>query len=363
MTKNRTGRRAFLKGAAAGSVAVSTAVAAPAIAAGKIRWKMVTTWPKNFPGVGIAAQRLADRVGALSDGRLTIKLFAAGEFVPPFEVFDAVRDGKAECGHDAPYYWIAKNRSVPFFCTVPGGLTPQEHNAWIHYGGGQELWDEMYAEFGLRAWLAGNAGTQMIGWFRNPITSVDDLSGLKIRMAGLHAEVFNRLGATSVNMAGGEIMPALQSGLIDAAEWGGPWMDLAFGFYKVAKYCYGPGVHEPGAAQSLVVNLKAYEALPADLKEIVRVAAEVETVRLLGEFTVMNALARQTLVNEHGVIMEPLPESLLKRWFEVSADVVAETAAEGDLNRRIYDNWTKFRQSVIDFGPFSEFGYMKARLL
>ena len=246
---------------------------------------------------------------------------------------------------------------------MPGGLTPQEHNAWIQFGGGQELWDEMYAEFGLRAWLAGNAGTQMIGWFRKPIRSVDDLSGLKIRMAGLHAEVFNRLGATSVNMAGGEIMAALQSGLIDAAEWGGPWMDLAFGFYKVAKYCYGPGVHEPGAAQSLVVNLKAYEALPADLKEIVRAAADVETVRLLSEFTVMNARARHTLVNEHGVTMELLPESLLKRWFEVSADVVAETAAEGDLNRRIYDNWTKFRQAVIDFGPFSEFGYMKARLL
>ena len=363
MTKNRKSRRAFLKGAAAGSVAVSTAVAAPAIAAGRIRWKMVTTWPKNFPGVGIAAQRIADRIGALSDGRLTVKLFAAGEFVPAFEVFDAVRDGTAECGHDAPYYWIAKNRSAPFFCTVPGGLTPQEHNAWIQFGGGQELWDEMYAEFGLRAWLAGNAGTQMIGWFRKPIRSVDDLSGLKIRMAGLHAEVFNRLGATSVNMAGGEIMAALQSGLIDAAEWGGPWMDLAFGFYKVAKYCYGPGVHEPGAAQSLVVNLKAYEALPADLKEIVRAAADVETVRLLSEFTVMNARARHTLVNEHGVTMEPLPESLLKRWFEVSADVVAETAAEGDLNRRIYDNWTKFRQAVIDFGPFSEFGYMKARLL
>jgi len=272
-----------------------------------------------------------------------------------------VREGKAECGHDAPYYWIAKDRGVAFFCSLPGGLTPWEQAAWVQYGGGQELWDELYAGFGLRAFLAGNAGMQMIGWFRNEIKSVADFNGLKIRMAGMQAEVLNRLGATTVNLPGGEIMPALQSGVIDAAEWGGPWMDLAFGFYKVTRYCYGPGVHEPGAAQSLVVNLEAYGKLPRDLQEIVRVAAEVEAIRLLGEFTVMNARAYQSLIKEHDVKMGSLPQDVLKRWFELSADVVAEIADDNALDRRIYESWSTFRRQAVDLGPLTELGFMQAR--
>jgi len=357
---DKTGRRRFLKGAAAG-VAAAPALAAPAIAQGRVRWRMVTTWPKNFPGVGIAAQRVADRIGAMSDGRLEIKLFAAGEFVPAFEVFDAVREGKAECGHDAPYYWIAKTRGSAFFASVPGGLTPQEQQGWVHYGGGQELWDELYAQFGLRAWLAGNAGMQMVGWFRKEMNSLDDFQGLKMRMAGLQSEVLSRLGVTTVNLPGGEIMPALQSGVIDAAEWGGPWMDLAFGFYKVAKYCYGPGVHEPGTAQSLLVNLEAYDALPRDLQEIVRFAAESETALLLSEFTAKNAVAMQTLINEHGVTMGQLPDEVLKRWFEISEEVVAETGNADPITKKIYESWSKFRAQSVAVAPYSTLGYMQSR--
>ena len=360
MSKVRNSRRSFLKGTAAGALA-STAVAAPAVAQGRIRWRMLTSWPKNFPGVGIAAQRIADRITEMSDRRLEVKLFAAGEFVPAFEVFDAVREGKAELGHDTPYYWIAKDRSAAFFGSVPGGLTPQEQMGWVYYGGGQELWDELYARFGLRAWLAGNAGMQMVGWFRNEVNSLEDFKGLKIRMAGLQTEVLNRLGATTVNLSGGEIMPALQSGVIDAAEWGGPWMDLAFGFYKVAKYCYGPGVHEPGTAQSLLVNLEAYDALPNDLQSIVRNAAAVETTLLLSEFTVKNAIALQTLVNDHDAYIGPLPDDVLKRWFEISAEVVAETAQDGEINRRIYDSWIKFREQAVAIAPLSTLGYMMSR--
>lgn len=359
MTEFKGGRRRFLTGAAAGAAA--TTIASPAIAQGKIRWRMVTCWPKNFPGVGIAAQRIADRIGEMSDGRLEVKLFAAGEFVPAFEVFDAVREGKADAGHDSPYYWIAKARSAAFFASVPGGLTPQEQMGWVNYGGGQALWDELYGAFGLRAWLAGNAGMQMVGWFRNEINSVDDLQGLKIRMAGLHAEVLSRMGATTVNMPGGEIMAALQSGVIDAAEWGGPWMDLAFGFYKVAKYCYGPGVHEPGTAQSLVVNLEAYEALPKDLQAIVRYAAAVEAGDLLSEFTAKNAIALRTLVDKHGAIFGSLPPDVLAKWFEISEEVVAETAAGSDIDKRIYQSWLGFRQRAVDIAPLSMLGYMQSR--
>ena len=374
-------RRDFLAGAATGAVVAGAATyaatsatpapikagtpaapgAAPAAASGAVEWRMVTSWPKNFPGVGIAAQRIADRIAAMSDGRLKVKLFAAGEFVPAFEVFDAVREGKAECGHDSPYYWIAKSRAAAFFSSVPGGLTPQEQMGWVYFGGGQELWDELYGQFGMRAWLAGNAGMQMIGWFNKEMRTLDDFNGLKIRMAGLQAEVLNRMGATTVNLSGGEIMPALQSGVIDAAEWGGPWMDLAFGFYKIAKYCYGPGVHEPGTAQSLVVNLEAYEALPTHLQEIVRGAAAIENGLLLSEFTAKNAIALTTLVEEHGVHMAPLPPEMLARWFEISAEVVAETAQDDAISRRIYESWLEFRARSVAIAPLSSLGFMQAR--
>lgn len=362
MAADSSDRRRFLKGAALGGAgAAAAAFPAPAISQGRIQWRMVTTWPKNFPGVGTAANRIAARISEMSDGRFEVKVFGAGEFVPAFEVFDTVRQGNAECGHDAPYYWMNKNRAAAIFCTVPGGLTPQEHAAWIYYGGGQELWDELYAEFGVRAWLAGNAGTQMVGWYRKEITGLDDLKGLKIRMAGLQSEVLNRLGATTVNMPGGEIMSALQSGVIDAAEWGGPWMDLAFGFYKVAKYCYGPGVHEPGAAQSLLVNNAAYDALPKDLQSIVRNAATAETALLPSEFRVMNMRSLAPLIEQHGAKFGILPDDILGEWFRVSQEVVAETAEDSPLNKRIYESWLTFRNQAMAFSPFAETGFSNAR--
>ncbi|MXX22220.1 MAG: TRAP transporter substrate-binding protein, partial [Rhodospirillales bacterium] len=256
-------RRTFLSGAAVVSASVALAACgegedqenqqtaetgtpdnpaeAPAVSRGMREWRLVTTWPKNFPGLGTGAQRLADHITTASEGRLTVKLYAAGELVPPFENFDAVREGKAQMSHAAAYYWINKHRSTPFYAAVPGGLVAQEHNAWVYHGGGQELWDELYAEFGLKAFLAGNSGTQMGGWFQKEINSIEDFQGLKMRIPGLGAEVINRLGATAVNLPGGEIMPALQSGVIDATKWGGPWNDLAFGFYKITKNYSGPG--------------------------------------------------------------------------------------------------------------------------
>ena len=269
-------RRSFVKSAAAGATLATTALASPAISSDTFSWKMVTTWPKNFPGLGTGAQRIADAITKMSNGRLTVKLYAAGELVPPFEAFDAVREGKAEMTHDASYYWVAKHKAFPFFCTVPGGLTVQEHNAWIYYGGGQELWDELCHGFGMRSFLAGGSGIQMGGWFQKELTSADDMKGIKMRMPGYGAEVINRMGATAVNLPGGEIMPALQSGVIDATEWVGPWNDLAFGFHKVAKYYYGPGFHEPSSALECLVNLEAYNKLPGDLQLIVHQACQLK---------------------------------------------------------------------------------------
>ena len=354
-------RRSFLKRVAAG--ASLGAFAAPAVASPRLRWKMVTCWPKNFPALGTGSQRLADSIGAMSDGRLEVKVYGAGELVPAFEVFDAVREGIAEMGHDPPYYWIAKHPATPFFCSVPGGLTAQEHAAWIYFGGGQELWDELYADFGLRAFLAGSGGPNVGGWFRKEINAVADFKGLRMRIPGLGGEMLNRLGATTVNLPGAEILSALQTGAIDAAEWVAPYNDLAFGFHKVAKYYYAPGVHEPGPAAALTVNRKAFETLPGDLQEIVRRAAGDEALRMLAEMTMGNAEALEVLVERHGVELRRFPPEVMRAMVEAANEVVAESAAKGAMTRRVYDSWSRFRTKVVALAPLTELGYMSIRAL
>ncbi|MFT6654556.1 MAG: TRAP-type mannitol/chloroaromatic compound transport system substrate-binding protein, partial [Marinomonas primoryensis] len=209
-----------------------------------IHWKMVTTWPKNFPGLGTGAEALAKNIKAMSNGRLDIKVYAAGELVPALEVFDTVSRGTAEMGHAASYYWKGKVPAAQFFTTVPFGLTALEFNAWIEYGGGLKLWEEIYAPFNLIPMPAGNPGVQMGGWFNKEINSLADFQGLKMRMPGLGGEVLKKVGASPINLPGSEIFTALQTGTIDATEWVGPYNDLAFGLYKAAKYYYYPGWHE-----------------------------------------------------------------------------------------------------------------------
>ena len=237
----------------------------------------------------------------------------------------------------------------------------QEHNAWVYHGGGQELWDELYAEFGLKAFLAGNSGTQMGGWFQKEINSIEDFQGLKMRIPGLGAEVINRLGATAVNLPGGEIMPALQSGVIDATEWVGPWNDLAFGFYKITKNYYGPGFHEPGTASELLLNKEAWDGLEPDLQAIVEDAAAATNVRMLAEFTAANNESQRVLVEEHGVELRPFPKDVFDEMLVHSDDVVRATAQEGDLARRIFESWERFRTEARARNPYAEQGYLQLR--
>jgi TRAP-type mannitol/chloroaromatic compound transport system substrate-binding protein len=357
-------RRPFLKAAGLGALAVAAGrPAAPAIARERIEWRMVTLWPRNFPGLGTGSQRIVDAIAEMSDGRLTVKIYGAGELVPAYEAFDAVREGIAECMHEAPYIWIAKHPATAFFCSVPGGLTPQEHNAWIYHGGGQALWDELYGGFGLRAFVAGNSSTNMGGWYNREINTPDDFIGLRMRIPGLGAEVLARLGAITINLSGGEILPALQTGLIDAAEWIAPYADLAFGLHTAARYYYGPGVHEPGPSNPLTVNRKAYDALPRDLQAIVRQAAGNEAARMPAEMLFGNAVALDALVHRHGVEVRHFPEPVLRRLLEVSAEVVAEAAAKDDISRRIYASWSAFRDKAMAFAPFGQHGYLTSRAL
>ena len=232
------------------------------------KWKLVTTWPKNYPGLGTAPENFAKKVEAMSGGRIQIKVFGAGQLVPAFEVFDAVSQGTAEVGHGAAYYWTGKSKATGFFTSVPFGLNAQEMNGWLHYGGGLELWRELYSPFNLIPFAGGSTGVQMAGWFNREINSMEDIKGLKMRIPGLGGDVITRAGGVSVTMPGGELYTSMQTGVIDATEWVGPYNDLAFGFHQVAKYYYYPGWHEPGPVLELIVNKDAYATLPEDLSLI-----------------------------------------------------------------------------------------------
>ena len=358
-------RRDFLTGAAAATVAGAAAGSfpKPALSQGMRQLKMVTTWPKNFPGLGTGAERVAQRITKASGGKLTVKVFAAGELVPPFESFDAVSGGTADLYHAADYYWQGKSKAYPYFCTVPYGFTATEIDAWLHHGGGQELWDELGAEFNVKGLPAGNTGVQMGGWFRQPVTSLDDMKGLKFRMPGLGGEVLRQIGVSVVNLPGGEIFPALQSGAIDGTEWVGPWNDLAFGFYKITKHYYYPGFHEPGPVLSCGVNFELWNSLSEDERQIITDACLAENNYTLAEFNARNGDSLNTLINEHGVQLHKFDSKILQEIGEAAGDVMADTAKEGGIVKKVYDSYIDFRKKAISWSKLADQGYWNARLL
>ena len=356
-------RRGFIKGAGVGAVVAGTAGAGikTASAAKKIKWKMVTTWPKNFPGLGTGANNLAKLITEMSGGRVTVKVYGAGELVPAFEIFDAVSQGTAQMGHGAAYYWKGKSEAAQFFAAVPYGLTAQEMNGWLYHGGGMELWQQVYKPFGLIPAAAGNTGVQMAGWFNKQINSVADLKGLKMRIPGLGGEVLRRAGGTPVSLPGGEIFTSLKSGAIDASEWVGPYNDLAFGLHKAAKYYYYPGWHEPGTTLECFINQKAYEALPKDLQSIVTQACRVANQDMLAEYTARNNTALATLTDKHKVQLKRLPDDVLKKLKQLSDEVIAEVAAKDALSKKVFQSFIQFREQVVAWHDVSERAYLNAR--
>lgn len=372
--KNSPSRRNIIRGA--GLVGAATVIAAcdggstnsqnasgPAIVSKKRSLKMVTTWPKNFPGLGTGAERLARRIEALSDGNLSIKIYAGGELVGPLEAFDAVSQGKADIYHGAEYYWQGKSPAFNFFSAVPMGMTAPEITSWIRFGGGQPLWDELSARFNVKAFLAGNSGTQMGGWFNKEMNSIEDFQGLRIRMPGLGGEVMKRVGATPVTKAGGEIFQALSQGNIDATEWVGPWNDLAFGFYSIVKNYYYPGIHEPGTALALGLNLDLWNDMSATEKAWIEAAAATENDVMLAEFNANNARALDTLLNEHEVNLLKFNDDILRTLGTVSNEVVAEVANHDELSKRIFDSYIAARTDGMRWGEIAEKAFMDARNL
>ena len=310
------------------------------------RWRMVTSWPPNFPGHGVSANRLARRLEELSGGRLQVEVFAAGELVPAFEVLDAVSRGSVQLGHSAPIYWRGSIPAAQLFGSVPFGMFADQFNAWLYFGGGLELWHEAYAPHGVIPFPVGNTGAQMGGWFNREINSMADLRGLKMRIPGLGGEVMQRAGALTVNLPGAEIFTALQTGAIDATEWVGPYNDTAFGLHQAAQYYYHPGWQEPCGTLECFVSVAAYESLSTQLRQILETAFMAENDYLLAEFNTRNHTSLRTLVEEHGVQLRRFPDDVLDELRRYSLEVVEELAAQDPMSGKVYASYRAFADEV-----------------
>ena len=315
-------RSALKKSLTAGAAVGAATLAAPALSQGKIQWRMVTTWPKNFPGLGVGAENLAKRINDMSGGRLTIRVYSAGEMVPALQSLDAVISGTAEMSHGAAYYWQNKNPGLSFFTGVPFGMTAGEHSAWVRHLGGQQIWDEIYDQFGVQGFMSGNTNIQAGGWFRNELKGVDDLKGMRFRTPGLGGQVWQKMGASVTNLAAGEIFQALQSGTLDAAEFVGPYNDLALGFHQICKNYYFPSFIEPGLATEAVVSKSKFAALPKDLQAIVRTACQAEYDQVSADFVANDPRALATLVKDHGVKTHQFPDSILEAGAKASLEIM-----------------------------------------
>lgn len=356
-------RRDFLQTAGLAALGTTPALADKAAVRpqNQIHWKMVTAWPKNFPGPGVGANRLAKLIHEMSDGRLNIKVYAAGELVPALEVFDAVSAGTAEMGHAASHYWAGKIPAVSFFGGVPFGMTANEMNAWFYHGGGLDLWQQVYAPFDLIPLPAGNAGMQMAGWYRKPISSLSDFKGLKIRISGLGGEVLRRVGAVPVTMPVGDVFTALQTGALDAAEFVGPYSDMPLGLYKAAKYYYTPGWNDPGSPLECIINKQAYGKLAKDLQVIVSTACQAMNNDMLAEYNARNAVALKALVDDHQVKLSYLPDAVIDALRDKTAQLLIELADKDATTGRVYTAYREFAQQVTGWTTVSEYAYLKVR--
>jgi len=326
-----------------------------------IEWKLVTTWPKGLPGLGAAPENFARRVNEASGGRLHIKVFGAGEIVPAFEVFDAVSGGVAEAGHGAAYYWKGKIPAAVFFTAVPFGMTAQEVNGWLHYGGGLPLWRELYAPFGVIPYAGGSTGVQMAGWFNKRLNNRSDLAGLKMRIPGLAGEVFNAAGGSAVRIAGGEVYTSMQTGVIDAVEWVGPYNDRTLGLMEVGEYYYYPGWHEPGAMLETIINAEALAALPEDLQAIVRIAARATNTDMLDDFTANNSESLQILLRDFDTEVLPLPDDVMDALYEQSQIAMQALVNSDPMAKKIAASYFAFAEKVRAYHEISERAYLNGR--
>ena len=324
-------------------------------------WRLVTSWPKNYPGLGMAPERIADLVEQMSDGQMTITVYGAEEQVPAFGVFDAVSSGSHQMGHSGGYFWKGKVPAAQFFTSVPFGLTADEINAWVNRGGGLKLWREIYEPFNIYPIPAGNTGTQMFGWFNKEINSLEDVKGLKMRIPGIGGEVLKEAGGIPVTLPGGELFTALQTGVIDATEWVGPYNDLTFGFHQAAKYYYYPVWHEPGPMLELIINLDEWNSLPKHLQVIIETATKAVNQDMLDEYLAKNNQALTELVEVHGVELRRLPDDVIEEFRTISDQILEELAQEDETIAKVYNSYKNFKKDVSEYHKISEDAFIEAR--
>jgi TRAP-type mannitol/chloroaromatic compound transport system substrate-binding protein len=337
-------RRTFLKSAGVGIAAAGGSIAAPAVvrAQPEIKWRCASSYPKSLDILFGAADEIAKSVAAATDNKFQIRVFAAGEIVPGLQVLDAVQNETVECGHTASYYYVGKDATFAFDTAIPFGLNCRAQNAWMYGGGGLDLMRELFRDYNIVQFPAGNTGAQMGGWFRKEIKSVEDLRGLKFRIAGLAGQVLAKLGVVPQQIAGGDLYPALEKGTIDAAEWAGPYDDEKLGFVKVAPYYYYPGWWEGGPQLSFYVNIKQWEALPKEYRAAVETACAAANVLAVARYDAGNPPALRRLVGE-GAILKPFPRDVLLASYKAAFEVYAEMAAKNPRFRKVYEAWSKFR--------------------
>jgi TRAP-type mannitol/chloroaromatic compound transport system substrate-binding protein len=352
------------KTAGADATPESSGPAAPAVKRHKARTlRLVTAWPKNFPGLGTVAEQISQNIGKLSSGSLAVKLYASGELVPAHEEFDAVSSGAADLYHASEYYWMGKSKGFAFFTAVPFGMTAIEQLGWIEQGGGKALWDKLSGRFNLIAFPAGSTGHQMGGWFKKEIKSLDDLKGLIMRIPGLGGDVMRELGVSPKLLAGGAIYQALQSGAIDATEWVGPWNDLAFGFYREAPYYYGPGFHEPGSTISLGANLDVWNSLSAQEQWAIKASCGWAMSTSLAQYSWQNGKALQTLKDKHGVQVRSFSDEIWKALGVATHKVLSDLGASDPETQTILDSYSVSLREASAWAQVADGPYLRLRAL
>jgi TRAP-type mannitol/chloroaromatic compound transport system substrate-binding protein len=366
--KKLPSRRKFFKAAAVTGVAAVALASCdqqkakgPAVVKERIEVSMVATWPRDFPGLGTGAQRLAERIGEMSDGRIQVTYYAAGERVKAFDSFDEVASGNSQMYHGADYYWVKKHPAFGYFTASPFGLTYPEFNAWTHFAGGQELWDKLTDDFGTQSFIAGNTGVQMGGWFNKKIESAEDFKGLKMRMPGLGGQVLGKLGGSPISLPGGQIYENLVSGAIDATEWVGPWNDEAMKFHEAAKYYYYPGMHEPGSALACGVNKSWFTSLSKSDQLIIKTACAWADEITMAEYNAKNGAALARLINDQGVKLEKFNDDVYDAFARGAKEVYDEVQAHSELAAQTHASFVKARKEIGSWTNLSDSPYISQR--
>ena len=332
---------ALVTGCASGETGTAAAVQTRP----RVNWRLTSSFPRSLDTIYGAAEVLANRVAQLTDGRFTIRVFPAGELVPYNQVLETVQKGTVQMGHSASYYFTGLNPALAFDTTVPFGLNARQLNAWFYHGEGKDLMRGLFADFNIINLPGGNTGVQMGGWFRERVDSLSDFRGLKMRIPGFGGQVMSELGVNVQVLAGGEIYPALERGVIDAAEWAGPYDDEKLGFHQIAKNYYYPGWWEPGAGLSFYINADSWESLPADYKAALEAAAAEANVDMFASYDAKNPVALSRLVDEEDVSMRPFSEDVMNRAREITFDILASEAAADPAYRRIWDSYNAWRKA------------------